>query len=63
MQRIVGQKEFDRAPFTSWTPRVTWYGGKQRLTLGEPEWKHLPREELAKLIGQEKVERDFAEEP
>jgi len=35
----------------------------QRLTLGDPEWKHVSREELAKLIGQEEVERDFAEEP
>ena len=40
---------------------MTWYGGKQRLTLGEPEWKHLPREVLAKLIGQVEVEHDFEE--
>ncbi len=60
MQRIMWQKEFDRVPFASWRPRVTWYGGKQRLTLGEPEWKHLLREELAKLIGQVEVDRDVS---
>jgi len=64
MQRVVGQKEFDRVAFPNWTLRVRVRPtGSSASPLGEPEWKHLPREEFASLIGREEVDRDFAEEP
>lgn len=55
----VGRKEtWDRVSFASWSPRRVWLGGQERVSLGEPEWRHLPTEEVAALIGQEEIERE-----
>jgi hypothetical protein len=43
--------EFDRVTFDSWTPRVRYVGGVQRISLGEPEWKPMTPEQLAELLG------------
>lgn len=48
-----GKPTYDRVTFASWTPRRVWLGGQARLSLGEPEWKHLPDDEVRRLLGAE----------
>jgi hypothetical protein len=53
--RIVHQETWDRVSFASWAPRRVWIGGQERLSLGAPEWRPLPREAVLVLIGEEEV--------
>jgi hypothetical protein len=47
--------QYAQASFENWRPRTIWIGGQERLSLGEPTWKHLKREEVIRLIGEEEV--------
>ena len=46
---------WDRVAFDSWAPRRVWFGGQERLSLGEPEWRPMPAEEVAALIGEDEA--------
>ena len=48
-----GKPTYDRVTFGSWAPRRIWLGGQERISLGEPEWKHMPDDEVRRLIGEE----------
>jgi hypothetical protein len=48
-----GKPTYDRVTFERWIPRRVWLGGRERLSLGEPAWKHLPEEEVRTLLGAE----------
>ncbi len=53
----VGRREtWDRIDFASWSPRKVWLGGRERVSLGEPTWRPMPREEVAGLIGEAEVD-------
>ncbi len=53
----VGRKEtWDQITFASWSPRKVWLGGRERIGLGEPTWRPMPREEVAGLIGAHEVD-------
>ena len=43
--------EFSRAEFSSYTPRVGWLCGKQRVHIGQPTWKFMERREVEQLVG------------
>ena len=45
--------EVDRVTFNSWTPRVRYVGGIERISLGEPEWRPLTPTQLTELLGHE----------
>lgn len=45
--------EIDRVTFESWTPRIKYLGGIERVTLGEPTWHPLKRPDVEQLIGVE----------
>lgn len=47
--------QYAQASFENWRPRTIWIGGQERLSLGEPTWKHLKREDVVRLIGEEEV--------
>jgi hypothetical protein len=49
--RLGRKATWDRLLFESWTPRVTQLSGTRRLTIGEPDWVHLPEDEVIALIG------------
>jgi hypothetical protein len=55
--RIAHEETWDRVSFRSWAPRRVWYGGQERLSFGEPDWRRLPIEEVIGLIGEEEVRR------
>src|SRR5215204_4176559 len=44
---------YDRVAFGSWAPRRIWLGGKERVSLSEPYWRHLPEQEVKALLGAE----------
>jgi hypothetical protein len=45
---------YDLVTFASWRPRrVRVSGGFERITLGEPDWRHLPPAEVRALLGDE----------
>lgn len=44
---------YDRVDFASWVPQRVWLGGQERLSLGEPAWRHLPAHEVRALLGDE----------
>jgi hypothetical protein len=44
---------YDRVTFGDWRPRKVWLGGQARLSLGEPDWRHLPDAEVRALLGTE----------
>jgi hypothetical protein len=48
-----GKPTYDRILFTSWVPRKVWLGGQERLSLSEPDWRHLPDHEVRELLGDE----------
>jgi hypothetical protein len=48
-----GKPTYDRVTFGDWRPRKIWLGGQERLSLGEPDWRHLPDEEVKTLLDQE----------
>jgi hypothetical protein len=48
-----GKPTYDRVTFGDWRPRRVWLGGQERLSLGEPEWRHLPDEDVRALLGDE----------
>jgi hypothetical protein len=48
-----GKPTYDRVLFTSWVPRKVWLGGRERLSLSEPDWRHLPDHEVRALLGDE----------
>jgi hypothetical protein len=43
-------------PSDFWAPRRVRFGGQERLSLGEPEWRPLPVAEIASLIGEHEAE-------
>lgn len=48
----LGRKEtWDRVSFASWSPRKIWLGDQERVSLGEPDWRPLPADEVERLIG------------
>ena len=49
------QDEYSEATFANWRPKTVWIGGRERLSLGEPDWRHMSHEEVAALIGNEEV--------
>ncbi len=53
--RLGHRATWDRVSFASWAPRKVWFGGQERLSLGEPEWRPLPVEEVAHLIGEDEA--------
>jgi hypothetical protein len=44
---------YDLVTFEDWRPRRVWLGGLQRLSLGEPDWRHMPPAEVRALLGAE----------
>ncbi len=53
-----GRREtWDRISFASWSPRKVWLGGRERISVGEPTWRPIPRDEVVRLIGEAEVER------
>lgn len=49
--RLGRKATWDRLTFRSWTPRRVWLSGQERITFGEPDWEHLPVEEVEALLG------------
>ena len=47
--------EYSQVTFPSWKRTLVWIGGRQRLSLGDPDWRHMPHEEVEKLIGREEM--------
>jgi hypothetical protein len=47
--------EYSEATFANWRPKTVWIGGRERLSLGEPDWRRMSHEEVAALIGNEEV--------
>ena len=47
--------EYSEATFTNWRPKTIWIGGRERLSLGEPNWRYMRREEVVSLIGEDEV--------
>jgi hypothetical protein len=47
--------EYSQVTFPSWKRKLVWIGGRQRLSLGDPDWRHMPHEEVAALIGEGEV--------
>ena len=39
--------------FEDWRPRRVWLGGQERISLGDPDWRHMPDAEVRALIGDE----------
>lgn len=52
---------YSQATFENWRPRKIWMGGRERLSLGEPHWRHLTREDVAQLIGEDEVGKGASE--
>jgi hypothetical protein len=53
-RREEGSKQretFDLVTFELNAPVFTWVGGKSRITLGEPNWRRIERDELERMIG------------
>lgn len=48
--------EFARVAFASWTPRKVRLGGRERASLGTPEWRLMWKHEVAVLIGDAEME-------
>ena len=48
--------QYSLMTFATWRPRKIWLGGRERLSLGEPDWSPLAREAVSALIGEEEVE-------
>lgn len=46
---------YSQATFADWKPKTSWIGGRERLSLGEPAWRHMSREEVVKLIGEDEA--------
>lgn len=44
---------YDRVVFESWVPRRVWLHGQERLTLGTPDWRHIPPHEVKEMLGEE----------
>jgi hypothetical protein len=51
--RVREKATYDRVTFANWHPRKVWLHGQERLSLGEPEWHHLPDDEVRSLLGDE----------
>lgn len=51
--------EYSEATFANWRPKTIWIGGRERLSLGEPDWRHMPHDEVARLIGEDEVKRSI----
>ncbi len=45
------QETFDLVTFQMNAPERRWKGGKQRLSLGKPEWRRIERRDLERMIG------------
>ena len=48
-----GKPTYDRVTFGRWIPHKIWLGGQARRSFGEPEWTHLPDDEVRRLLGAE----------
>lgn len=44
---------YDLVTFGNWRPRRVWLSGQERLSLGEPDWRHMPEHEIRDLLGDE----------
>jgi hypothetical protein len=43
---------YDLVTFQSWRPQMGWTSsGQERITLGDPEWRHMPADEVRDLLG------------
>jgi hypothetical protein len=51
--RVRGRATYDRVTFDSWRPTKVWFHGQERLSLGEPEWRHMADAEVRELHGDE----------
>jgi hypothetical protein len=51
--RVREKATYDRVTFESWRPRKVWVHGQERLSLGEPDWRNMPEEEVRSLLGEE----------
>lgn len=49
--KVIREESYDRVMFASWTPKMIFLGGQQRLSFGEPTWQRLKPEEVTALIG------------
>lgn len=54
--RLGRRATWDRVSFGSWSPRKIWLGGRERVSLGEPQWRPLPVAEVAALIGEDEAQ-------
>jgi hypothetical protein len=54
--KVARKATWDRVTFASWTPRKIWLGGRERISLGAPTWRSMPREEVVALIGEGEAE-------
>lgn len=55
-ERRGGKPDYDLVSFSSWRPHAVWQSGIKRITLGEPDWRHLTHEEAAALIGEDEID-------
>ncbi len=53
--KILHEETWDRVSFASWRPRRVWYGGQERLSFGEPDWRHVPVDAVVALIGDDEL--------
>lgn len=49
---IAREASFDQVTFARWTPHAIFRHGQSRVELGEPDWHHLTREHVHRLIGE-----------
>ena len=47
--------QYSLMTFATWRPRKMWLGGRERLSLGEPDWSPLTREAVSALIGRRRL--------
>jgi hypothetical protein len=50
-QRNRRDETFSLVRFERLTPRKVWLGGRSRISLGEPRWKHRSREDVRAFLG------------
>jgi hypothetical protein len=46
------REALDLVTFEKPSPRKAWLGGRQRISLGEPHWRHLPIEDVRRILGE-----------
>jgi len=53
---VRGRPDYDRVLYSSWTPRTEYLHGILRVRLVEPDWRSMPIQEVAQLIGEDELE-------